>query len=309
MLSHDRSLPEVSDPGAAVAYVAPEPTLDVPAGDTRGSVVTEYTRPLDVALDPLSPACERSDAESRWRVAYGALDLARLVSGAPRAALLACAGDGLSLLATRGVGQEHLDAAHAVWAQTDSDLAQGRLHAHRHPPFVALPCVNGFVIVGVLLLAWESERVQAASALTSLGRVLGASLRRLGVTGGVLAAPEAGPGAAVKRSAPAPRTPAWGQRALVTLPSPPGVQAVDIHGLVLYVLLEQHEWNVARVARVLGVTRMTVYNRMRAAGIARVRVRKSARRGHGRPPAPGGPAAFASPPPTPAPGDKPSAYE
>lgn len=37
-------------------------------------------------------------------------------------------------------------------------------------------------------------------------------------------------------------------------------------------LLEEHEWNVARVARILGVTRVTVYERMRRFGIHRKKV-------------------------------------
>lgn len=37
-------------------------------------------------------------------------------------------------------------------------------------------------------------------------------------------------------------------------------------------LLEEHEWNVARVARILGVTRVTIYERMRRFGIPRKKV-------------------------------------
>lgn len=40
-------------------------------------------------------------------------------------------------------------------------------------------------------------------------------------------------------------------------------------------LLEGHEWNVARVARILGVTRVTVYERMRRFGIPRKKVPRS----------------------------------
>jgi Bacterial regulatory protein, Fis family len=43
----------------------------------------------------------------------------------------------------------------------------------------------------------------------------------------------------------------------------------------LRALLEDHEWNVSRVARVLGVTRMTIYNRLRRLGMERVRVFKT----------------------------------
>jgi DNA-binding NtrC family response regulator len=43
-------------------------------------------------------------------------------------------------------------------------------------------------------------------------------------------------------------------------------------------LLDHNEWNVSRVARVLGVTRMTIYNRLRRFAIQRQRVPK-----HGSP--------------------------
>ncbi len=44
----------------------------------------------------------------------------------------------------------------------------------------------------------------------------------------------------------------------------------------LEVVLNQHEWNLSRVARELGVTRVTVYRKLAKFGIERLRVRKSA---------------------------------
>jgi GAF domain-containing protein len=43
----------------------------------------------------------------------------------------------------------------------------------------------------------------------------------------------------------------------------------------LLVLLERHEWNLARVARELGVTRATIYNRLARHGIERRRIPKT----------------------------------
>jgi transcriptional regulator of acetoin/glycerol metabolism len=57
-----------------------------------------------------------------------------------------------------------------------------------------------------------------------------------------------------------------------TLPSEVGPTA---SGVALRALLDEHEWNVSRVARLLSVTRMTVYNRLRRLGIARERVSKA----------------------------------
>jgi len=42
------------------------------------------------------------------------------------------------------------------------------------------------------------------------------------------------------------------------------------------VLLEKHEWNIAQVARLMGVTRATIYNRIAKLGIARRHVPKVA---------------------------------
>jgi len=43
----------------------------------------------------------------------------------------------------------------------------------------------------------------------------------------------------------------------------------DIERRRLVLLLRRHEWNISRVARELGVTRQTVYNRLQALGIDR----------------------------------------
>ena len=49
-------------------------------------------------------------------------------------------------------------------------------------------------------------------------------------------------------------------------------------GRGLVALLEQHEWNIARVARELGTTRTTIYKRLERQGAERRRVPKTARR-------------------------------
>jgi transcriptional regulator of acetoin/glycerol metabolism len=50
-------------------------------------------------------------------------------------------------------------------------------------------------------------------------------------------------------------------------------EAVERRQLLL--ALHEAEWNLARVARMLGVTRVTVYKRMRRHGIERLKVRKT----------------------------------
>ena len=50
----------------------------------------------------------------------------------------------------------------------------------------------------------------------------------------------------------------------------------DVARQQLLVLLEKHEWNIARVARLMGVTRATIYNRIAKLGIERRHVPKAA---------------------------------
>lgn len=50
----------------------------------------------------------------------------------------------------------------------------------------------------------------------------------------------------------------------------------EIERRQLVTILERNEWNLARVARVLRVTRATVYNRMKRLGIERVKVARKA---------------------------------
>ncbi len=60
--------------------------------------------------------------------------------------------------------------------------------------------------------------------------------------------------------------------------TPDGDARASIAADNLIFLLDRHEWNIAHVARLLNVTRMTLYNRLRRAGIDRKRVWKTPRR-------------------------------
>jgi hypothetical protein len=200
---------------------------------------------------PLAP---RASAD-RWRVAYGILDLARLHSGAPHAAIYAHGADTLHLLALRGVGQPGLDLVARLWR--DRELRPGRAWADDASRSVVLPCGSPDAVVGVVLLQWPSdETMRAAPGLPALVSVVTALLQRLDVVGRTeahVATLESG----------------------VAFPRVRAASEPTASGMALRALLEEHEWNVSRVARLLGVTRMTVYNRLRRQGIARERVVKA----------------------------------
>jgi transcriptional regulator of acetoin/glycerol metabolism len=75
-------------------------------------------------------------------------------------------------------------------------------------------------------------------------------------------------------------------RALSAPPAPPGERPAgferylertsvdDMERERLLLLLERNEWNIARVARLMSVTRRTVYLRLARYGVAREHVRK-----------------------------------
>ena len=54
--------------------------------------------------------------------------------------------------------------------------------------------------------------------------------------------------------------------------------AADAEREQLWLTLQQNEWNIARVARLLGVTRRTVYLRLKRYGIERKKVPKTLKR-------------------------------
>jgi transcriptional regulator of acetoin/glycerol metabolism len=121
-------------------------------------------------------------------------------------------------------------------------------------------------LVDALDHAWSNEREQllAGSSVKRKGHVI-VPLLRAGSLVGLLAL-----------DSPDPSTVSEGVSAL----GPFLLDAIEVAkeneksapGTELRRLLEEHEWNLARVARILGVARLTIYERMRRYGIPRVRV-------------------------------------
>jgi hypothetical protein len=130
---------------------------------------------------------------------------------------------------------------------------------------VVLPCGDPGETAGVLLLRWEPGALpRDVAGLPPLARVMTTLLRRL--------AKDTSP-RPVETSTPAPGAAldAGGVGSLERDVSP------HASGVALRALLEEQEWNVSRVARLLGVTRMTIYNRLRRHGVRREHVPKTAK--------------------------------
>lgn len=62
-----------------------------------------------------------------------------------------------------------------------------------------------------------------------------------------------------------------------TAEAPPNVNRADANRANIVRILEENDWNIARVSRALGVTRRTLYMRLAAFGIARKKVPRLAK--------------------------------
>ena len=154
-----------------------------------------------------------------------------------RAALFEAPRDGLRLFGSRGLDQAALDEIEELWRSCRDELQAGR------PVFtaaaVAFPVMANPRLVGLLF----AERTHAArfadprdlQALAQFARVAARAL-------------------AGRRDA-----------ASDLAHTPPADVARD----QLFTILEQNEWNIARVARLLGVTRPTIYARLQRLGLPR----------------------------------------
>jgi hypothetical protein len=213
---------------------------------------------VDHAADASTAGRQPPDGDP-WLAAEHAVDLVRALFEAQVVALFGVAGERLILLASYGLTQGVLDSVvGAAWAHQRPALAAGQPHESADLAALVLPCSDERCLSGLAYIEGPGVRRRSnLSLLVPLSQILARVARGA-----------AGPSAV---------SPADGQE---TLGNADAAQ--------LYVLMERHEWNVARVARFIGVTRMTVYNRLRRAGLARKRVAKAPRRKH-RPPGPASP--------------------
>lgn len=172
-------------------------------------------------------------------------------------------GRRLTLFASRGLDQAALDAAHADWEAHDASLAAGEFFyaptAGAAPPprgpapeaRASLPIRGDDGVIGILYVDSAEAHFLDASDLDRLvkfNRILARAL----------ATP---PVAASER-------PAGFERYLER------TSVDDMERERLLLLLDRNEWNIARVARLMSVTRRTVYLRLARYGVPRERVRK-----------------------------------
>lgn len=169
------------------------------------------------------------------------------------AAVFALDGDRLTLFTGRGFELEAVTTVQNAWTSQRDDLEKGEIlrQSDARASSVVVPLMDEGTVVALLYLdvAAETEwKSLDASSLTAFG---------VAIAQAVIAA-----------SSGAPE------------PSP--VQAYlsqtsddEIARERLLLLLVQNEWNISRVARLMGVTRRTIYLRLQRHNIVREKVRKT----------------------------------
>ena len=188
------------------------------------------------------------------RLAESTLELLMVISRARCGAVFACEADRLGLVVSRGLDQGALDSTHRVWVNSRRSLSTGRpLYSGGPESFLTVPLVDDEEVKGLLYVDTPDPDFRVPSEhLASLCRILCSALSGL--------------------SEVSLRTPSqWESYLERTTPE-------DIERERLLLLLNRNEWNIARVSRILGVTRMTIYNRLGRFNIPRERVVKTPRR-------------------------------
>jgi hypothetical protein len=178
------------------------------------------------------------------------LDLLMVHTNADRSGLFLCRGSLVEVFVGHGVDQASLDWVRRTWETEREELRAGRPILDGKRCFWPIGDCAGPGQVAALYLS-SSADLRAATvkaAIEALGDLLQQAL---------LAAD------ATRQFSPAI------DQYLITTPTE------SILRRQLEALLNEHEWNVARVSRILGVTRVTVYARMERLGIERLRVPKA----------------------------------
>jgi hypothetical protein len=147
-----------------------------------------------------------------------------------------------TLFVGRGIAQEALDWTAVCWGQEGKRLKEGRLS--RSDGRLLLPVLRRDRLMALVYLEADQVDLQSLSAVSGLL------------------------GDAVVRGLRQNISPSAVETYLEQTPTE------EIERRRLVILLDRHEWNVARVARELHLTRTTIYKRLTTFGIARKHVPK-----------------------------------
>ena len=197
----------------------------------------------DLAIDRLIAADPRLSLEAT-------LGLLMANTRATRVGVFLARGDA-ELVSGRAIDQSSLDRVRTTWAREGERLRDER------PVWHGTWCVWPLVGASETLLVYvgADEPLKLPSVRETIAAL-----------GGLFATAIAHDGAAAKwREVP--------ERVIDSYLEATPTEAVERRQFLA--VLNRNEWNLARVARILGVTRVTVYKRMERFGIERLRVRKA----------------------------------
>jgi GAF domain-containing protein len=210
-------------------------------------------------------------ADDPRRLAERTLEVLMSLVNGRSAAVFTREGDKLNLFASRGIDQHVLDGLHAVWGRFRGSFENGQVFYvpdrdgdprlpsdadHAGPASLAVvPVLSGEELVALVYLDSHDPHFCTAHDLERMGKF--SRIVAKAVT-------EDGP----QRQQAQSRAEAW-EAYLERTPMD------DMEREKLLLLLNRNEWNIARVARLMGVTRRTIYLRLQRYNIPRERVPKT----------------------------------
>jgi hypothetical protein len=199
------------------------------------------------------------------------LDVVMSLTNGRSGAVFCPSADGLALFASRSIDQRALDGSRLIWGSQRELLEKGETvyipdttidtrlgkDANLPPSLVAVPAMGQNGIAAVLYVDSTDTHFCAAH-----------DLDRLAKFGRILARAVQGP---AQRGAMPAQDHNW-ESYLERTP------VEDMQKEKLLLLLNRNEWNIARVSRLMGVTRRTIYLRLERYKIPREKVKKTLRR-------------------------------
>jgi transcriptional regulator with GAF, ATPase, and Fis domain len=209
-------------------------------------------------------------ADDPRRLAERTLEVVMSLTNGRSGAVFAHDQGRIALFASRGIDQHVLDAANAVWSTQRETLQSGQtfyvpdVNSERRLPrgdgggpvsFVLVPVIGNDGLAAVLYVDSADPHfctTQDLERLTKFSRIIAKAV---------------GDNVGTVERAPS-RAEAW-ESYLERTP------VEDMEREKLLLLLNRNEWNIARVARLMGVTRRTIYLRLQRYNIPRERVPKT----------------------------------
>jgi transcriptional regulator with GAF, ATPase, and Fis domain len=210
-------------------------------------------------------------ADDPRRLAERTLEVVMSLNNGRSGAIFTHADDKVALFASRGIDQAALDSMEAVWARHREPLKAGetfycadRASERRLPvvsdqqgaaSFAVVPVFDNDALVALMYVDSNDPHFCAShdlERLTKFSRIVAKAVT------------DTAPVAAKSRH----QNEAW-ETYLERTP------VEDMEREKLLLLLNRNEWNIARVARLMGVTRRTIYLRLQRYNIPRERVPKT----------------------------------